>query len=162
MQNIIHHSQLTSAPTKGRRSGTRVLRIRRESQRRRERKTAVPSLVALGIQVDSPARNFPKPRRRSEGFPGPSSVRRVTPLQAAQQNGSKSVHVANPSRRLEQAWLTQHHAAYAGAWVALQGARLVACGSSAQQVLDAARSDGYDQPLVVHIPGEPPLPFGGW
>jgi len=31
-----------------------------------------------------------------------------------------------------------------------------------RQVLDAARARGCDLPLVVHIPSEPPLPFGGW
>ena len=41
-------------------------------------------------------------------------------------------------------------------------ARLVAQGSSARQVLDAAKAEGYDQPLVVHISSGPELPFGGW
>jgi fatty acid-binding protein DegV len=66
------------------------------------------------------------------------------------------------SRSLEQAWLEQHHAEYAGAWVALEGARLIAQGASAREVLDTARSAGYDQPLIVHVPSEPQLPFGGW
>ncbi|MGO9262425.1 MAG: DUF5678 domain-containing protein [Bryobacteraceae bacterium] len=69
---------------------------------------------------------------------------------------------ATSSRRLEQAWLNRHNAEYAGRWVALEGAKLVAHGSSAQQVLDAAKLRGYEQPLVVHIPSEPLLPFGGW
>ncbi|SPF41768.1 hypothetical protein SBA4_2790007 [Candidatus Sulfopaludibacter sp. SbA4] len=66
------------------------------------------------------------------------------------------------SRSLEQDWIVQHQAEYAGVWVALEGARLVAQGSSARVVLDAARSKGYEQPLVVHIPSGPELPFGGW
>jgi hypothetical protein len=37
------------------------------------------------------------------------------------------------SRSLEQAWLKQHQAEYAGAWVALEGARLVARRSSARE-----------------------------
>ena len=67
-----------------------------------------------------------------------------------------------PARSLEQEWLKQHRAEYAGSWIALEGAHLVAQGSSARQVLDAARARGCDLPLVVHIPSEPPLPFGGW
>jgi hypothetical protein len=70
--------------------------------------------------------------------------------------------MAASSRSLEQEWLAQHHAEYAGAWVALEGALLVAQGSSAREVLDAAKSGGYDQPLIVHVPPEPELPFGGW
>ena len=41
-------------------------------------------------------------------------------------------------RSLERAWLKVHQAEYAGAWVALAGATLVACGSSAREVLDAS------------------------
>lgn len=68
----------------------------------------------------------------------------------------------NMTRSLERAWLNQHHAGYAGAWVALEGSKLVAHGSTARHVLDAAQAEGYPQPLIVHIPSEPPLPFGGW
>ena len=161
MQNSVHHSQLTSATAEGgRSSGTRVTRIRRESQRRRARKGAAPSLVALGSRVGSPARNMPKRRWMSDGRPNSGSVRRVGPPGAVEQNGSK-VHAIS-SRHFELDWLDQHHAEYAGAWVALDGSHLLAHGSSARQVLDAAKSEGYEQPLVVHIPSKPPLPFGGW
>jgi hypothetical protein len=161
MPNIVPHSQLTSATAEGGRpSGTRVTRIRRENQRRRARKGVAPSLVALGSRVGSPARNLPKRRWLPDGRPNAGSVRRVTPPGAVEQNGSKVNAIS--SRHVEQDWLDQHHAAYAGAWVALDGTRLVAHGSSAQQVLDAAKSEGCEQPLIVHIPSEPPLPFGGW
>ena len=66
------------------------------------------------------------------------------------------------ARQLEQAWLRQHRAEYAGAWVALEGTNLVAHGSSAREVLDAAKLAGHEQPLVVRIASEPALPFGGW
>ena len=84
----------------------------------------------------------------------------VAHADAVERNGRK----VNPisSRSLEQEWLDRNQAGYAGAWVAIEGTRLVAHGSSARQVLDAAQSEGYAQPLVVHIPSAPPLPFGGW
>lgn len=69
---------------------------------------------------------------------------------------------AGVARSLEQEWLKLHQTEYAGAWVALEGASLVAQGLSARQVLDTARSAGYEHPLVVHIPNQTELPFGGW
>ena len=146
MRNIIDHSDLTSATT----------------ERRRARKTVTLPLVALGRRVVSPVKNLLKRRGFSERCPSSGSARRNTPQGAVQQNGIKLKLDAISTRRLEQAWLSQHHAEYAGDWVALEGASLVAHGSSARQVLDAARLGGYEQPLVVHLPSEPPLPFGGW
>ena len=159
MQNVIDHSHLTSATAEGgRRSRNRVPRIRREGQRRRERKIAAPSLVTLGSLV-IPARNFSKRRVLVEGQPSLGSARRPTPPPAVKQVSIKLSAIS--SRSLEQTWLDEHRAEYAGAWVALEGASLVAHGASARQVLDAAMSAGYDQPLVVHVPSELPLPFGG-
>ena len=73
----------------------------------------------------------------------------------------RTVAVARP-RALEQEWLRRNGAKHPGAWVALEGAHLVAQGTSARAVLEAARSQGIAQPLVVHVPAEPTLPFGGW
>ena len=142
-RNIIDHSRLTSTMAEGgRRSRTR--------RRGRERRSA-PPLVTLGSRVGNPAAKFLGRRQRVKGcscsFPD---------RQNGQQTGTISF------RSLEQDWLGQHHTEYAGAWVAIEGACLIAQGSSALQVLDAARAKGYDQPLVVHIPSGPELPFGGW
>jgi hypothetical protein len=68
----------------------------------------------------------------------------------------------DPARLLEQKWLKEHEMEHRGDWVALEGADLVASGSSARQVLTVARAKGFEHPLVVHIPAEPELPFGGW
>src|ERR1700722_13535501 len=85
---------------------------------------------------------------------------RASPPLASEQNGRKQS--ASSSRSLEQEWLHLHRGEYAGCWVALEGDQLVAHGSSLHQVLEAARTRGYDLPLVVHIASEPALPFGGW
>jgi hypothetical protein len=125
--------------------------VRPDHRRRaRERNGTAATPAERGSRVDNPGRSRSKRRRLVE----------VPPPEPAQQNGQKIEMIS--SRSLEQAWLKQHHTEYAGAWVALEGACLVAQGSSARQVLDAARSEGYDQPLIVHVPSEPPLPFGGW
>src|SRR5260370_33611984 len=63
-----------------------------------------------------------------------------------------------PSRSLEQEWLKQHRAEYAGSWIALEGAHLMAQGSSARQVIHSARRIGGDLPLLRRIPSEPPPP----
>jgi hypothetical protein len=159
MRNIIDQCHLTSATAAGGRgSRKRMTRIRRESQRRRERKSAALPLGTLGSLVSIPVRNFRN--GSAEGRPSSSSVRRIAAPQIAEHNGGKLS--AMSARSLEQAWLKQHHAEYAGAWVALEGGNLVAQGSSARQVLEAAKAKGYQQPLVVHVPCEPQLPFGGW
>jgi hypothetical protein len=159
MRNAFDHCHLTSTTAEGgRRFRTRVTRIRRESQRRWKKKSAALSLVTLGSLVSIPVRN--SRNGPAEGRPNSSSVRRSASPQISEQNGGKLS--AMSSRWLEQAWLKQHHAEYAGAWVALEGGNLVAQGSSARQVLEAAKAKGYQQPLVVHVPCEPQLPFGGW
>ena len=58
--------------------------------------------------------------------------------------------------------MAHHQDEYPGPWVALEDDTLVALGSSALEVLDAAIAKGYEQPLVVHLRDGPELPFGGW
>jgi hypothetical protein len=144
MRNVIHHSQLIS--TSIQRGGLR-----------RNRKSVSPSLASLGSRVGGLAQEFPNRAGRAECSPSSRSLR---PTVEAGTNGQR--HNAISSRSLEQAWLKQHHTEYAGAWVALEGARLVARAASAKQALDDARSAGFEQPLIVHIPSNPELPFGGW
>lgn len=64
-------------------------------------------------------------------------------------------------RRAEMNWLAKESAAYAGQWVALDGACLVAHGTKLAEVSDAARAAGVDEPLFAHVPFDD-LPFGGW
>jgi hypothetical protein len=119
-------------------SPTRLSHVRRNRQKlRRKRKSTAALLVC------NPVRNRPN-----------------TPPGAAEQNGRK--HSASSSRLPEQDWLIEHQDKYAGEWVALEGRRLVSHGPSARKVLEAAKAEGYKLPLVVHIPSEPQLPFGGW
>jgi hypothetical protein len=126
-------------------------RVRPDRRRRgRERSGTAPTLAERGSRVDNPGWSRSKRRGLVE----------VRPPEPARQDEQKVEMIS--SRSLEQAWLKPHQAEYAGAWIALEGARLVAQGSSARQVLDAAQLKGHDQPLIVHVPGEPELPFGGW
>jgi len=149
MQSIVNHKYLTAAEG-----------FRRNSQRRaRKRKSAVLRLANSGSLVCIPARKLPRRKVLAEDRATCYPIEQTTALNPVPENG-------NPGNAsfclLERAWLRQHEAEYAGAWVALEGSRLVAQGSSARQVLDAAMSMGCEQPLVVHIPSDPQLPFGGW
>jgi hypothetical protein len=55
-----------------------------------------------------------------------------------------------------------HRDECAGQWVALDGDTLVAHGNDGSDVTQRAWEQGVAEPLVVCIPGEPELPFGGW
>jgi hypothetical protein len=62
----------------------------------------------------------------------------------------------------ELGWLSRHREEYLGQWVALDGARLVASGSSAREVYLAARRAGVMVPFVDQVQPPDDLPFGGW
>jgi predicted DNA-binding antitoxin AbrB/MazE fold protein len=64
-------------------------------------------------------------------------------------------------RREEMQWLAKESAPYAGQWVALDGARLVAHGDKLATVSVAAKAAGVQRPLFASVPDDD-LPFGGW
>jgi predicted DNA-binding antitoxin AbrB/MazE fold protein len=66
------------------------------------------------------------------------------------------------ARHREREWLHLNGPRYAGLWVAIEGDKLVGHGESARAVLQQARAEGVPHPLLMQIPKEPPLPFGGW
>jgi uncharacterized protein DUF5678 len=57
--------------------------------------------------------------------------------------------------------LREHGKEYGGHWVALDGDRLVASGTTAKPVFLAARQSGAD-PLIHYVEPLDALPFGGW
>ena len=65
-------------------------------------------------------------------------------------------------REREQEWLRVYGPRYAGRWVAIEGDELIGEGDNARTVLEQARANGVAHPLIVQIPNEPQLPFGGW
>lgn len=69
---------------------------------------------------------------------------------------------ADPQRQLEQRWLIDHRARYAGEWVALDGDLLIAHGPDGREVLAEARRAGVAIPFVVRVETGDELPFGGW
>ena len=65
-------------------------------------------------------------------------------------------------RNEEMRWLAEKSGPYAGKWVALSGAQLIAHGTEASAVRLEARAAGVERPLLTHIPEDDSLPFGGW
>ena len=66
------------------------------------------------------------------------------------------------TREREQEWVRVNGPQYAGQWVAVEGDQLVGNGESAKAVLEQARAKGVLHPLLIEIPRESSLPFGGW
>ena len=102
----------------------------------------------------------------------PAEQAKLQELWAAQKAAPQSAKAALdkrvppipwPDYRPAQGWLAEHARQYAGQWVALDGARLIAHGPEAQAVYAAARADGAYLPLVtlVEDPAAPPF-VGGW
>jgi predicted DNA-binding antitoxin AbrB/MazE fold protein len=96
-------------------------------------------------------------------------LRPLEPLPFAEQQHlvvtvTDELHPASTfnTREREQEWLRLNGPRYAGQWVAIEGDQLVSHGENAKVVLQQARAEGVQHPLVMHIPKEPPLPFGGW
>ena len=67
-----------------------------------------------------------------------------------------------PDQKAIVRWLSEHSREYAGQWVALDGDRLIANGSSREKVRRAADESGAYLPLVTRIPSPDDLPFAGF
>ena len=67
-----------------------------------------------------------------------------------------------PDQKAILRWLNEHSQEYAGQWVALDGDRLIANGTTREEVRRAADNSGADLPLVTRIPPSDELPFAGF
>ncbi len=85
-------------------------------------------------------------RRESISANGVQSKAAPTTDPRAVDSGSE--HDLDPRRR----WIKERSHEYAGEWVALDGDRLIAHGSTAKEVYSAADADGAHRPLVVYVP----------
>lgn len=60
-------------------------------------------------------------------------------------------------------WLDENREKYAGQWVALDGDRLIASGSTAKEVYAKAKAEGIEIPFVELVTERESGPFtGGW
>jgi len=60
-------------------------------------------------------------------------------------------------------WLHENREKYSGQWVALDGDRLIANGSTAKEVYSKAKAEGSEIPFVELVTDQEPVPStGGW
>ena len=77
-----------------------------------------------------------------------------------EEHGSET-HADRSAKSLT--WLEQNRQKYSGQWVALDGDRLIASGSSAQEVYSKAKAEGVEIPFVELVTNRESIPFtGGW
>lgn len=62
----------------------------------------------------------------------------------------------------ERAWIEEHREEFLDQWVALDGNKLVAHGTDARTVYDAAREQGVDSPYLQHVTPKVDAYIGGW
>jgi hypothetical protein len=71
-------------------------------------------------------------------------------------------HIANRSAKSLR-WLHENQGKYSGQWVALDGDRLIANGSTAKEVYSKAKAQGVEIPFVELVTDPEPVPStGGW
>lgn len=77
------------------------------------------------------------------------------------EEGNGSHGHANRSAK-SLTWLQENRDSYLGQWVALDGDRLIASGSTAKEVYAKAKAEGVEIPFVELVTEES-VPFsGGW
>ena len=60
-------------------------------------------------------------------------------------------------------WLDENREKFSGQWVALDGDRLIASGSTAKEVYSKAKAEGIEIPFVELVTEQESAPFtGGW
>ena len=128
-------------------------------------KAAVPPKQSFlgGMYLDQPQRppsNFTSTRilpQRSS-----SVVFHLAQARATLADLVRSQHRAERDSKHQEAlcWLSENRQKYAGQWIALQGARLLATGKTARDVYSRVLEE-CPPPLVIKIDAEE-LPFGGW
>ncbi len=65
-------------------------------------------------------------------------------------------------RSLEMTWIAGHEREYAGQWVVLDGDRLIGHGNDPLPIVQRARIEGIERPLIVHVKKEFGPSMGGW
>ncbi len=80
------------------------------------------------------------PEQVSNGAPAKAPRDKRLPNQPMPPGGMEALH-----------WIHEHQREYAGQWVALDGARLIAASPNCDEVFAAADADGADSPLITSV-----------
>jgi len=88
-------------------------------------------------------------------------IRRWLDEKAPTNGNTSQVDTTRSAKSLR--WLQENREKYSGQWVALDGDRLIACGSTAKEVYSKAKAEGIEIPFVELVTDQGPVPFtGGW
>jgi hypothetical protein len=80
-----------------------------------------------------------------------------------EESASPKLPTTDPRKgQLSVAWLKAHAKEYAGQHVALDGDSLVGSGRTMRDAQMAAKSNGFPQALLVHVPPTEGGTWGGW
>jgi len=102
------------------------------------------------------------------------SIKQLSPLdqerirrwldEKTSSNGERNTSQANSERSAKSLrWLHENREKYAGQWVALDGDRLIASGTTAKEVYARAKAEGVETPFVELVTDQEQMPFtGGW
>lgn len=79
-------------------------------------------------------------------------------------NGERHSSRAHANRSAQSLrWLHENRDKYSGQWVALDGDRLIASGTTAKEVYSKAKAEGIEIPFVELVTERESVPFtGGW
>ena len=75
------------------------------------------------------------------------------------ESDSSQAHATRSAQSLK--WLQENQEQYLGQWVALDGDRLVASGSTAKEVYSKAKAEGVEIPFVELVNKQESGPFTG-
>jgi len=65
-------------------------------------------------------------------------------------------------RAREMRWIRENRAAYLNKWVSIEGDRLITADDDAMKVYQAAKAEGIETPMVIHVLPEDELPVVGY
>jgi predicted Zn-dependent protease len=78
-------------------------------------------------------------------------LRQALDRELEQPAPAQSAKPAYPTNEQERAWVEAHRDEYLGQWVALDGDHLVAHGTNARTVYEAARAQGVEIPYIDRV-----------
>ncbi len=89
-------------------------------------------------------------------------LRQALERELEQQAPSQSAKPGYPTNEQERAWVEAHRDEYLGQWVALDGDQLLAHGTDAKKVYEAARAQGVEIPYIDRVEPKVEAFMGGW
>jgi predicted Zn-dependent protease len=89
-------------------------------------------------------------------------LRQALDRELEQQAPAQSSKPGYPTNEQERAWINAHRDEYLGQWVALDGDHLVAHGTDARTVYEAARAQGVEIPYIDRVEPKVDAFMGGW